>query len=165
MLHIQRAPLEGIELHDKTFAYDGHPHSLEVVGKLPEDATVLYENNGKIEPGEYTVTAKIIGGRNYQNRDLTAKLTVTGTSKPAGPDQPTAVESELAFSVSPNPASGSLTVNSTKAGRYTLYDNLGRSVRSFTVEVGETVVDLRGIQPGLYILRGEMGQGLRLVVQ
>ena len=40
------------------FVYDGNEHSL-AVANLPADATVTYENNGRTEPGNQTVTAKI----------------------------------------------------------------------------------------------------------
>ncbi|MBP5551013.1 MAG: DUF885 family protein [Bacilli bacterium] len=40
------------------FVYDGTEHTIEVTN-LPTDATVTYENNGRTEPGNQKVTAKI----------------------------------------------------------------------------------------------------------
>lgn len=164
-LYIMPAPVEGVTLTDQTFAYDGKPHRLEVSGTLPEGAMVVYENNDKIDPGVYTVTAKIIGGSNYENLTLTATLTITGAAEPADDGMRTAVESVLSFSVAPNPATDVFSISTSKPGRYVLFDYMGRTVRSFTVEAGETVVNLNGVLPGLYILKGETGQGVRLVVQ
>lgn len=164
-LRIKPAPVTGVELHDQTFAYDGKSHRLEVSGTLPEGTTVVYENNDKTEPGVYNVTAKVMGNNNYEILTLTAVLTITGEAKPGDPNAPTAVEGEAPFSVAPNPAKGSLTISSPTPGRFTLIDNLGRRVRTFAIDAGETLVDLRGLQPGLYILQGDAGQSVRLVVQ
>ena len=58
--------LEDIVLEEKTVAYDGQEHSIEVNG-LPKGWTVTYSNNNKVNPGQYYVEAKITDkdGNNY----------------------------------------------------------------------------------------------------
>src|SRR5690606_41850127 len=50
--------------------------SLAIAGNLPTGVTVSYANNGQVNAGEYTVTATIDGGRNYEDQALTAELTI-----------------------------------------------------------------------------------------
>ena len=45
-------------MQDKVVTYDGKAHSIEVEN-LPEGASVKYTNNDKVEPGKYTVKAKV----------------------------------------------------------------------------------------------------------
>ena len=59
-------------LDDTTFVYDGNTKSL-VVNGIPEGTSVVYDNNGQIELGEYTVTATL-SKKYYQTKTLTAKL-------------------------------------------------------------------------------------------
>ena len=66
--------LENVVFEDVTIPYDGFEHSLSVAN-LPEGATVVYDNNGKIDSGEYTITANIT--YNGVNKKLTAKLNIT----------------------------------------------------------------------------------------
>ena len=66
--------LENVVFEDVTIPYDGIEHSLSVAN-LPEGATVVYDNNGKIDSGEYTITANIT--YNGVNKKLTAKLNIT----------------------------------------------------------------------------------------
>ena len=49
-----------ITFDDETVTYDGKPHSIFIDEELPEEVTVEYEGNGKVNVGEYTVTAKFI---------------------------------------------------------------------------------------------------------
>ena len=71
--------MSNIKFEDKTVTYDGNEHTLEITGTLPKGVSVIYENNGKVNVGEYKVTAKFIGdGLNYHPiPDMTATLTIT----------------------------------------------------------------------------------------
>ena len=69
--------LTGVTFDDKTFVYDGQPHSLEISGTLPDGVSVEYINNAQTEIGEYEVTAVFKGDVNYNDiPDMTAKLTI-----------------------------------------------------------------------------------------
>ena len=59
-------------LKDKSFGYDGKPKYLQVTG-IPDDTEILWENNGQIEIGEYTVTATLKNPY-YEDKTLTAHL-------------------------------------------------------------------------------------------
>ena len=70
--------LEGIAFEDLTVEYDGDVHSVRVTGTLPAGVSVQYENNAKVDVGEYTVKAKFIVGDNYLPLDdMTATLRIT----------------------------------------------------------------------------------------
>lgn len=71
-----------LKLQSKTFAYDGRRKSLQISGYLPEDITILYENNEQTAIGAYPVTAKFIyEAANYEPLpDLTAFLYITQAS-------------------------------------------------------------------------------------
>ena len=85
--------------------------------------------------------------------------TLTAT-RPAG--------TEAALALYPNPAYGITTVRlpGGPAHTLTLADALGREVRRYPVPTGaaETALDLRGLPPGLYLLRGE-ADSQRLVLE
>ncbi len=63
------AVLEGAE-----HIYDGSTYSLEVTG-VPDGTTITYQNNGKSEVGEYTVTATLTKPY-YETKTLTATLNI-----------------------------------------------------------------------------------------
>ena len=70
--------MSNVKLEDKVVVYDGEEHTLEITGSLPTGVSVIYENNGKVNVGEYKVTAKFIGdGLNYNPIPMTATLTIT----------------------------------------------------------------------------------------
>ena len=59
---------------DKVVTYDGQAHSV-YVENLPEGAQVSYSGNDQVEPGEYTVTARVkVSGQSAQY--LEAKLII-----------------------------------------------------------------------------------------
>lgn len=64
-----------ITFEDKTFTYDGEPHSLSIQGTLPDGTDVTYQNNGKTDAGEYTVTATL-SKAGYKTLGLSAVLTI-----------------------------------------------------------------------------------------
>ena len=72
--------MSGVVFADKSVTHNGSLFSIEATN-LPDGVTVTYENNGKTEPGKYTVTAKFIGDSNYNAiPDMTATLTVKQSS-------------------------------------------------------------------------------------
>ncbi len=66
---------DGVALADLSVTYDGESHSLAVSGNVPADTTVTYNNNGKTNAGEYTVTVTL-DKEGYETKTLTAKLTI-----------------------------------------------------------------------------------------
>lgn len=70
--------MSNISFADKSVTYDGEEQSLIVSGTLPAGVTVTYEGNGKVNAGEYTVTAKFAGDNANYNAipDMTATLTI-----------------------------------------------------------------------------------------
>ena len=67
--------IEGVTLEDATFTYDGAAKSIEIKGELPEGVTVEYAGNGKINAGDYTVSA-VLSGEGYKTLVLEAKLVI-----------------------------------------------------------------------------------------
>ena len=70
------------------------------------------------------------------------------------PPEGEAPDGGLQFTLTPNPARGSVTVAATEAGRYnvTIYDASGHRVVSFPFEGRETRIDIRALPAGHYIL-------------
>lgn len=56
VLKITKIQIGNVTFNDTIFKYDGNPHSIEIVGDLPDDVGVIYQNNEQIEPGKYEVT-------------------------------------------------------------------------------------------------------------
>ncbi|MCY4779339.1 MBG domain-containing protein [Sphingobacterium sp. UT-1RO-CII-1] len=82
-LTIKKAVLPAFTFDDASFVYDGTARSLTASG-LPAGAIVSsYIDNDQTEAGEYTVTAKIAGGNNYEDGSQTAKLTIKKAALPA----------------------------------------------------------------------------------
>ena len=75
-LTIRKATIEGAVLEDKTFVYDGTPKSIYVTGTIPDGVTVEHFNNGKTDVGTYLVEAKIQGGTNYSDLQLTGTMII-----------------------------------------------------------------------------------------
>lgn len=71
---IKNHDFEGVVFESETFLYDGKAKSLEVSG-APEGTEIVYENNGKSDLGEYTVTATL-SKQYYNTKTLTAKLII-----------------------------------------------------------------------------------------
>lgn len=69
--------MTGVTFEDKTFKYDGAPHSLEVEG-LPVGVEATYENNGQTEPGVYIVKATFTVDIDHYEvpEPMTATLTI-----------------------------------------------------------------------------------------
>ena len=71
---VSAADVEKIVFADKTVTYDGSEKNV-LATNLPDGVTVSYEGNGKINAGEYTVTAKFYYGEELL-ATKTAKLTI-----------------------------------------------------------------------------------------
>ena len=68
--------MSGVVFENKEVVYNGTAFSIEATN-LPNGVEVAYENNGKVDAGEYTITAKFTGNANYNAiADKTAKLTI-----------------------------------------------------------------------------------------
>ena len=74
---VTTADLEGVVFEDNTVTYDGSEKSLFATN-VPEGVRVVYEGNGKINAGEYTVTAKF-----YYGEELLLEKSATLTIKKA----------------------------------------------------------------------------------
>ena len=70
--------MSGVTFTGATFVVDGEAHSIYVSGDLPDGVEVSYSGNGKIEPGEYEVTASFtVDTDNYVPIDnMTATMTI-----------------------------------------------------------------------------------------
>src|SRR5690606_19341268 len=75
-LTIEKADLTDVTLTGATYTYDGTAKSLSIAGTLPSGVTVDYVNNGQVNAGEYTVTANLHGGTNYEDQTLSATLAI-----------------------------------------------------------------------------------------
>ena len=68
--------MSGVVFANKTVTYNGSAFSIEATN-LPIGVTVAYENNGKTDAGEYTITAIFTGNANYNAiANKTATLTI-----------------------------------------------------------------------------------------
>ncbi len=78
--------LSNITFNDVTVTYDGNAHSIEISneGDLPEFFEVIYENNGQVNAGVYTVTA--IFNHDYIEYNPVEPMTATLTINKADYD-------------------------------------------------------------------------------
>ena len=67
--------IEGVSLENGNFVYDGTEKSIEVIGDVPAGVSVSYAGNGKVNAGEYSVTA-VLTGDGYETLTLTAKIII-----------------------------------------------------------------------------------------
>ncbi|MDE6758375.1 MAG: hypothetical protein K2J89_03735 [Clostridia bacterium] len=59
-------PTRDVVFNSKTFGYDGEPKSIFIESALPNGISVEYENNGRVDIGQYLVTAKFsVDTQNY----------------------------------------------------------------------------------------------------
>ena len=76
VLTIEKANLN-FSMNDLTITYDGKEHSILVNEQIPYGVNVTYENNYKINSGNYEVVAKFSVSDNYNEiDDVTANLTI-----------------------------------------------------------------------------------------
>ena len=74
----EQIELSNVLFKDVTTEYDGQVHTIEPEN-VPEGIVVAYENNSKINAGEYTVKL-IMSKDDVELKTLTAKLTITKRS-------------------------------------------------------------------------------------
>ncbi len=72
---IKKANITGISIADTEVHYDGNAHTIELVGELPEGAT-LVEPLEFTAIGEHTVIIRVNGGANYNDWTGTATLKI-----------------------------------------------------------------------------------------
>ena len=92
--------MSGITFADDSVPYNGEEQSLAISGDLPAGVTVTYEGNGKVNAGEYTVTASFTG--DYANYNAIADKTATLTIEKGVPSY--TAPTELTVSVGQNVA-------------------------------------------------------------
>ena len=63
---------KAVKFENTSFEYDGNPHSILVKG-APEGATITYQGNEKIKPGEYRVFAKV----KYKDKEIALNAIMT----------------------------------------------------------------------------------------
>lgn len=68
--------MSGVKFEDKTYLYDGKPHSLEISGNLPQGVTVNYSTNTLTDVGEIEVTASFTGDSENYNAIPSMKATL-----------------------------------------------------------------------------------------
>ena len=90
--------MSGIKFEDDSVPYNGEEQSLIVSGTLPAGVTVTYDGNGKVNAGEYTVTASFAG--DYDNYNAIADKTATLTIEKGVPSY--TAPTELTVSVGQN---------------------------------------------------------------
>lgn len=137
---------------------------------------------GSVAPGE-SVRIELTLDPNGVTGAITGELNV-GISLPAGPlvvpftangsvtAAPRELEANVSLAVYPNPATEELTVvrhlrnpslTATGAYQVAVLDGLGRVVRHLTTADELSVMDLRGLTPGLYVVRAG-GLSQRVVI-
>lgn len=77
-LTINGEDIVDITLNDAAFYYNGEVKSLQIIGEVPNEVSVIYTNNEQIEIGEYNVTV-VLMGTGYNTLTLNATLTIKET--------------------------------------------------------------------------------------
>ena len=95
--------MSGVVFSDKAVVYNGTSFSIEATN-LPAGVSVEYENNGKTEIGEYTITAKFTG--DADNYELIDDMTATLTIKKATFTFDTNTEDDVAEEIIINSSNG-----------------------------------------------------------
>lgn len=101
--NIIKAEITGVSFKDENIPCDGKTHSITLEGTLPKGTSVTYENNAGTKPGTYQATAKIEGGANYEDKTLTAVLTI---NKEPGPNPISTTSATDSGSALKNPVTG-----------------------------------------------------------
>ena len=78
LINLKLHSFDDAVLEDLTTVYDGTAKHLQVTG-IPEDTEIIWENNGRTEPGEYIVTATLKKPY-YEEKTLTATLAICQAS-------------------------------------------------------------------------------------
>ncbi|MBL1407548.1 MBG domain-containing protein [Sphingobacterium faecale] len=75
-LDITKATLSGLKFENKDVVYDGTVKSIVLKGTLPVGVEVVYDNNDKINAGNYQVKAVIAETQNYFGTSFNATLLI-----------------------------------------------------------------------------------------
>jgi hypothetical protein len=76
-LLVSKSDFAEVSFLDRTFVYDGKPHSLYVEGTVPSCVSVSCDVRGIVDTGSYTVTATLSdSAQNHNGKTMTAKLTI-----------------------------------------------------------------------------------------
>ncbi|WP_144212064.1 MBG domain-containing protein [Flavobacterium anhuiense] len=150
-------------LLEKEEVYDGTVKRFSLDGTLPDGVTVTYTNNDNINVGSYNVTVNINGGVNYNNKQLTAKLTIvkgnlsdnfvlaSNTYVYDGTEKSLAIAGSL-----PNQVSVSYTNNNNKeVGNYKVYAVLSKPNYNDKVVEGELIINPKSVN---VIVQGEISK-------
>ncbi|HEY1192664.1 MBG domain-containing protein [Flavobacterium sp.] len=140
-------------LLEKEEVYDGTPKRFSLDSTLPDGVTVTYTNNDNINVGSYNVTVNINGGINYNNKQLTAKLTIvkgdltdnfvlaSNTYVYDGTEKSLAIAGSL-----PNQVSVSYTNNNNKeVGTYKVYAVLSKPNYNDKVVEAELIINPKSV--------------------
>ncbi|WP_353117608.1 MBG domain-containing protein [Myroides odoratus] len=73
---IKKNNIEGLTFPAQRFVYDGQVKQLQVQGNIQPQATIVYTNNNQTQVGQYTVTATVDYGPNYEILRLQSILTI-----------------------------------------------------------------------------------------
>ena len=77
-LTIIEATIPNVVFNSKVFVYDGESHSIYLEDTLPSGVSVLYEGNGQINVGTYTIKAYLTDtDNNYEDMEIEATLSIT----------------------------------------------------------------------------------------
>ncbi|MGS4344444.1 MBG domain-containing protein [Myroides odoratus] len=74
---IKKNSIKGLTLPAQRFVYDGQVKRLQIQGDIDPLATITYTNNNQTEVGQYTVTATVDYGPNYEILHIQSVLTIT----------------------------------------------------------------------------------------
>ena len=74
---IRKNSIKGLTLPAQRFVYDGQVKRLQIQGDIDPLATIIYTNNNQTEVGQYTVTATVDYGPNYEILHIQSVLTIT----------------------------------------------------------------------------------------
>ena len=74
---IRKNSIKGLTLPAQRFVYDGQVKRLQIQGDIDPLATITYTNNNQTEVGQYTVTATVDYGPNYEILHIQSVLTIT----------------------------------------------------------------------------------------
>ncbi|QQU04970.1 MBG domain-containing protein [Myroides odoratus] len=73
---IKKNSIKGLTLPAQRFVYDGQVKQVQVQGNIEPQATIVYTNNNQTQVGQYTVTATVDYGPNYEVLHLQSILTI-----------------------------------------------------------------------------------------
>ncbi|WP_222165197.1 FG-GAP-like repeat-containing protein [Edaphocola aurantiacus] len=117
----------------------------------------IYTTASRIGTHQYTYTDEGVNGKLFYRIKM-----VTADGSYAYSEIVTAtIKSALQFEVYPNPVTDKVMLVNSMPGTACLYDISGRLVRSYTLPVGKTTVDMQALPSGTYFLQFNTGAAQR----